>query len=1479
MFLRPSEMTFSSYTKEEILSFSAVEVITSATFDTFSHPVDNGLYDERMGPLRHDSMCKTCGLNYYDCVGHFGYIDLKNVEFHPMFIDRIVKTLRENCIKKDCVRKAKEFRSGKKAMNKNGRGDSWENSKNIYVRNHAGENVNRWKKTKESGENEFIKTDIKDKTEKEREFLTHKNAANEPDQATESKISFCHCKNKILRNTTKIFINELQYLPEQIREGLRENGVDCEKWFIEVLPVVPNRFRPVNFSMGKVFEDVQNAVLGKILKIVNNQTTDEDNKNGKNNTDDVNVNNGNNEEKDVSLVVKSNSNNPNKKSTTKIEFHNALSGAIFGYFDSNEPTSFGLKQLIERKDGLFRKHVLGKRVNYAARSVIAPDPHLGTGEIGIPLIFAKKLTVPERVTPFNVETLKKAVRNGSVWPGATFVRNNDTLISLGHISNEARASIAEQLGIGDKIVHRHLMNKDAVLLNRQPTLHRCSFMSHRVRVIPREKTLRLHYANCKAYNADFDGDEMNVHLPQCNLAKSECINLVDTSMNYKVVTSGTPVRGLVQDHVVAAVLLSKDILKKNDYEMLLAIILLKGEKKDARDVFLNKNTDDEILNLDSEKHTNVKSENSGKFPNKKKSGFVSNDIGQPEEQQRQIGFKQDSDFSYTRPTIFRPVKLYMGRQLISSLLISNGFYIDCIIRSKLDGSNVIFKKGCFISGVLDKNSMGVSKKCIVDVVGEVYGNNNVDVVMTIMSRLFNRYLMLKGFTLGMDDLVVSKDGIKNKENTILKYIGVTDEIVNGMVCEDRKIKNADVNEEIKCYYDTPNSVPFYQNDTKLRLMDTLVKNSLSRIKFNVIDHQVKRNNALSLIVLSGAKGSTVNINQMCGYLGQQELEGRRVPLTIIGKSLTVLSTESGGFVRNCFLTGINYHSYFYHCMAGREGLIDTAVKTARSGYLQRCLMKHMEGVTVWYNGCVGSEGSFSRKYREGEKRGRLISYEYYTDKKDLISFETPTNNNKTNENVTRKESFGGQSSVFENNLNCSELGTFGDSGKVYWFSSAVQPGDAVGVNAAHSIGEPSTQMTLNTFHLAGVGSLNMTLGVPRLVEIVMNGGSTKTPYLSLKRFSSHNYLTTYNVQLTRCVYFMTYKEELEGFMQRKITIELKMKDGCGLKETDVEQKVFDAVTKKIKKIRMRGILRGIRKKKNKTFRGDDINEESNKNIVEEAEDVEEAKNKEKNSDSDVETDSSETQIEVESFNDESVDKDSCDVDSFDSNSEKNEEEVVYRNPKVEEIYNKIPEKKRKKSSVFNSIPGFVRVSFIFEDDIFYVPIVEAAIREIIINPLHGVKNIRFLADKTLFEGSNFAVLYQLIASGHNIDASEFNGCYTNDISSVLRVLGIEAAKAAIVKELQLVLDAYGIEVLPCHINLLSDYMTCSGRVVALNRRGIFDSELQKMCFESCYSVLRNCVENEDKDDIINPSACQVVGNVVKVGTNFFEVDYDFEKNE
>lgn len=640
--------------------------------------------------------------------------------------------------------------------------------------------------------------------------------------------------------------------------------------------------------------------------------------------------------------------------------------------------------------------MMGKRVNYTARTVISPDPCIATDEIGIPVCIARKLTFPERVTPFNRKKLESFVINGPDYPGAEQISENGVKKHLKYISN--RQHIAKTLLRNNVVVHRHMIDGDIVLVNRQPTLHKPSLMSHRVKVL-NGNTIRMHYVNCNSYNADFDGDEMNIHFMQNFMAHAEGKYLCNTDENYAL--NGKPIRGLVQDYVIGVFHIT------------------------LKDTFFNR--------------------------------FELNNL---------LVASRQLTFSYTVPAILRPVVLYTGKQLITMLMSISKSKISFQCKNKVhanyfcehkEESIVNFHKGYFVHGMLDKSQVGPSRDGLIHVFGLLEGFNMCNSLLTSMGRVVSRYLICYGCPLGIHDLVLAK-GSEYKRLDILH---------KGLIRGDTRIHDHFF--DVFHFEDNWNTLAVNNASESIVLKldlsadekaawDNVLKNEMYSTTTMVSDLLMEGigcpfpKNKMANIILSGAKGSMVNFSQISGLLGQQSLEGGRVYLTKLGRSIcSFLGTNvlSGGFVTDNFLNGLSFESFFFHCQAGREGLIDTAVKTSRSGYLQRCIVKMLENAIVHYDMSV--------------RDNLLIQYTYG---EDGINPNYAVNNKA--DSIRRAEF---------NHIN------------------KIEPGESVGVVAAQAIGEPSTQMTLNTFHLAGCAT-NVTLGMPRLKEILMIGSKNTNTILT-----------------------------------------------------------------------------------------------------------------------------------------------------------------------------------------------------------------------------------------------------------------------------------------------------------------------------------------------------------------------------------------------
>ncbi|KAI9764013.1 MAG: hypothetical protein M1835_007679 [Candelina submexicana] len=788
----------------------------------------------------------------------------------------------------------------------------------------------------------------------------------------------------------------------------------------------------------------------------------------------------------------------------------------------------GIKQLLERKDGLFRKNMMGKRVNFAARSVISPDPNIETNEIGVPPVFAKKLTYPEPVTNHNFYDLKEAVLNGvDKWPGAAAIENETgQIINLRTKNFEERQALANQLlapsstnvsGARNKKVHRHLNNGDVVIMNRQPTLHKPSMMGHRARVLPGEKTIRMHYANCNTYNADFDGDEMNMHFPQSEVSRAEALQIADTDHQYLVATSGKPLRGLIQDHISICVYMTNrdTFFNHEEYQQLLYSCLRPED---------NHTTSDRILTIE--------------------------------------------------PAILKPRPMWTGKQIVSTILLNikpfahPGLTLtsnsktgaQCWGTKFSEEATVMFQDGELLMGILDKAQIGPTAGGLIHSIHEVYGHNIAGRLLSVLGRLLTRLLNMRAFSCGMEDITLTKQGDQARMeklrrageiglNVAAKYVTLEDEGVGG--------DNSALLSRLE---------DVFRDDSKQAGLDNVVTARNSALSSEITTTCLPAGllkpfprNQMQAMTETGAKGSPVNANLISCNLGQQVLEGRRVPIMVSGKSLPCFKPfepdiRAGGYITGRFLTGIRPQEYFFHAMAGREGLIDTAVKTSRSGYLQRCLIKGMEGLKVEYDDSVRDSDGSLVQFLYGEDGVEVTKSKHLTDFKFLaenflslfaelsireeyreVLKEEPGNWCKEAIKMVRSTgrldamdpalahyqpdaNIGSVSEKFaramkkycEKNpdklLRDRKKGvegimtkkTFNSLLEMKYLKAIVEPGEAVGVMAGQSVGEPSTQMTLNTFHLAGHSAKNVTLGIPRLREIVMTASnSIKTPVMTL----------------------------------------------------------------------------------------------------------------------------------------------------------------------------------------------------------------------------------------------------------------------------------------------------------------------------------------------------------------------------------------------
>jgi DNA-directed RNA polymerase II subunit RPB1 len=544
-----------------------------------------------------------------------------------------------------------------------------------------------------------------------------------------------------------------------------------------------------------------------------------------------------------------------------------------------------IRQRLRGKEGRIRGNLMGKRVDFSARTVITADPNLGIEQVGVPRSVAKNLTYPERVTHYNIDRLRKLVENGPEnHPGAKYIiRDDGNRVDLRFVQSDA---VALQPGW---VVERQLADGDYICFNRQPSLHKMSIMGHRVKVLD-FSTFRLNLSCTSPYNADFDGDEMNLHVPQSELARAEVAQLM---MSARVLVSGQsnkPVMGVVQDSLLGVYKMTKrDVLLDKKLFMNLIMWLDNWDGNIMTPAIL--------------------------IPNKQKPGTY-------------------TPF-WTGKQVFN---LFCPKLNLSATGSTHPAKEGFEQMSPLD-SRVEIIDGELMMGIVDKKTVGSGGGGLVHTAYLVGGPNYSRVFLNQIQRIVNNWLVTHSFTVGVCDTVADPASMR----TIVEILEEAKKQVRDLVQLGQHGR----------IFKQPGR-------TMIETFEGRVNTVLNAARDNAgkkAQGSISEANNVKETVTSGSKGSFINISQIIACVGQQNVEGARCPYGFKDRTLPHfskddLSPESRGFVTNSYLKGLTPQEFFFHAMGGREGLIDTAVKTAETGYIQRRLVKSMEDIMVKYDGTI-----------------------------------------------------------------------------------------------------------------------------------------------------------------------------------------------------------------------------------------------------------------------------------------------------------------------------------------------------------------------------------------------------------------------------------------------------------------------------------------------------------------------------------------------
>jgi DNA-directed RNA polymerase subunit A' len=840
---RIKSLQFAFLSPDEIRRMSGVKIITADTYDDDGYPIEMGLMDLHLGVIEPNLRCRTCGGRVNECPGHFGIIELAMPVIHVGYAKEIKRLLQSTC--RACGRMLPDAPSTRSE----------------------------------------VVSDSDDAAPAPR--------TREPKE--ERSCPHCHeiQQRIVLDKPTTFRENSHKITPKEVRarleripdDDVRALGLNPKfgrpEWMVlTVLPVPPVQVRPsITLESGERSEDDLTHKLVDVLRI--NQRLRENRDMGA-----------------PQLVVEDLWELLQYHVTTY--FDNQTSGIPPARHRSGRPLKT-LAQRLKGKDGRFRSNLSGKRVNFSARTVISPDPLLSINEVGIPAEVARGLTVPLEVTAHNQEVAKELVKRGPA-PAADaegryrcgvnyLVREDGQRIKV----MEKNAEACAELVAPGSIVERQLLDGDIVLFNRQPSLHRMSMMAHFVRILP-HKTFRFNLCDCPPYNADFDGDEMNLHVLQSQEARAEAKVLMKVEEHILSPRYGGPIIGMLHDHITAAFLLTymDPHFSKSEVTYLLSKL---------------------------------------RYP-------IPPPAGKEKDGQPYWGGKQL--FSLTLPSDL-------------TLEFRSNIWAGCTdppLSCKHDAW-VVIENGVLKAGTIDKKAIAYEKGAVLDAIARNNGMPRARQFLDEMSRLAITAIGLNGLSTGIDDEDVPE--------------GARREIAQAI--ESARVRVAELVEEY--HKGDLEQMPGRSLEETLEVQ---VRRELGQARDKageIAGRYLGLENPAVILAKSGARGSMLNLTQMAGAVGQQSVRGERLLRGYVHRTLPHfprgdLGADSRGFVSSSYKHGLSPTEYFFHSMGGRESLVDTAVRTSRSGYMQRRLINALEDLKVIEDGTVRNTAGTVIEYRYGE---------------------------------------------------------------------------------------------------------------------------------------------------------------------------------------------------------------------------------------------------------------------------------------------------------------------------------------------------------------------------------------------------------------------------------------------------------------------------------------------------------------------------------
>ena len=838
------KVKFSLFSPEMIRKVSSTKITVPDTYNDDSYPIDGGLVDPKMGVIDPGLKCKTCGGKLRSCPGHFAHIELVRPVIHPEFSKVILFILKSTC----------------------------HSCKRILI------------------------------SEKEIEELAQKIDADmeEEMKSKGKKKQHCpHCKAKVpelkLLRPTTFFRDGVMMLPTEVRDwlaaipdkdlkilGLDPHYARPEWMVITALLVPPVSVRPsITLETGDRSEDDLTHKLVDIMRI--NQRLE------------ANINAG-----APQLIIEDLWELVQYHVTTY--YNNETSNIPPARHRSGRPLKT-LSQRLKGKEGRFRYNLSGKRVNFSARTVISPDPNISISEVGVPMMVAEEMTIPVRVTSWNIEDCKKYVMS-DVYPKAEYIVRPDG--KRIRVTAQARDEIMATFGAG-YVVERQLINGDSVLFNRQPSLHRISIMCHAVRVLP-GKTFRLNPVVCPPYNADFDGDEMNMHVIQSEEARVEAEMLMKVHNQIISPRHGHAIIKPQEDYVSGAYWFTRHTTEFNRSEAC-KLLAMAGVNR----------------------------------------------LPKPDRGEK-----------------------YSGKLVFSMLLPKE---LNIKVKSKLvkakdpaddPDSLIVIKNGILVSGALESRSY---ENEILEQIFHSRGAEEARKFIDTSTHMLLDVISKQGLSVSLANYSLDPENQK--------------ELLRMQDNMKREIEAAIIQYRNKTLERSPGLSLKESLEEKIMQITSRSREDAGKL----VEKSLGYENTALIMAKIGARGSLLNAIQMAAMVGQQAVRSKRLTRGYRGRTLPHFKKNdygagARGFVFGSFKTGLSPTEFFHHSMGGRESLVNTAIRTARSGYMQRRLINALQDMVVM--------GDLSVR----DSRGIIVQFKYGGDGMDPIKANMKT---EAPEEIKREE--------------------------------------------------------------------------------------------------------------------------------------------------------------------------------------------------------------------------------------------------------------------------------------------------------------------------------------------------------------------------------------------------------------------------------------------------------------------------------------------